>query len=121
MSNVKHLRIDVQGAVTLAELLDKKLIDRSAILELTDELLEYITNHRPAKLLVNFAEVDRFGTESINALLRARASVAAYGGEMRLCGMKDPIRQAFNILRLDGSVFRIVDAPSEAMELFRCS
>lgn len=121
MSKVKHLRIEVQGAITLAEFIDKKLIDRSAILELTEELLDYIATNRPAKLLVSFVDVERFGTESINALLRARTSIAAYGGEMRLCGMKDPIRQAFQILRLDGSVFRIVDAPSEAVELFRCS
>ena len=44
--------------------------------------------------------------------------VHASGGELKLCGMSEPVRDAFGMLNLDGTVFEIHDRETDALAAF---
>ncbi len=41
-----------------------------------------------------------------------------YGGVVRLCSMHNQVRQAFRVLRLDGTLFEIYESLPEALSAF---
>jgi anti-anti-sigma regulatory factor len=118
MADYAHFKVLDHDGVTIVELMDENLVDRLLINELQDELVAFVENERPQKLLIDFHGVTRCSTEPINALLRARKRLAPYNGSLKLCGMSNDIRQAFRILRLDGTIFEIYDARPAALAQF---
>ena len=83
-----------------------------------DELVSFISEQRPPKLLINFQPVRYCATSIINSLVVARKETAGHKGELRLCEMSDPVRDAFRTLNLDGTLFKIFDTESAALEEF---
>lgn len=118
MSDQKHFEVQVQGDVCMIHLIDPKLFDTLIVTELQDELLEYIESEQPQKLLVNFGGVTLCSTAVINGVLRAKKRLLDYGGRLKLCGMRDSVREAYRMLNLDGTVFEIYDHASDAINAF---
>lgn len=117
---VQNKRIDVEldGDVTVVRLNDPKLHEMILITELHDELLQYIEHHHPQKLLVDFAMVTHCSSAVINSMLLARKRLMSHDGVVRLCSMHKPVREAFRILRLDGTLFEISESLTDGLDAF---
>ncbi len=116
-------RLDVQELddVLVLHLRDPRLADAIMVEELESQLLAIVSTYAPTKVVVNFAGVGFCSTSVINGLLRTKKRLKATGGELRLCGMKDVIREAYRILNLDGTVFTICDDVASAIRSFAVS
>jgi anti-anti-sigma regulatory factor len=75
--------------------------------DLQDEILDLLEKQSPVKLLVDFEAVGRCTTEVISIMLRAKKRLHPRGAHLGLCGMKDVVREAYQLLNLDGTVFMI--------------
>ena len=99
-------------------LLDRQLSDLMLQSELSDEFINFATNEKPKKVVVNFANVVYCNTGTIGALIQLRKNVIATNGLMKLCHISQPIRDAFQALNLDGTLFEIHDTIDEANHSF---
>ena len=114
----KRFDVEMDGDVTIVRLNDPKLHEMILITELHDELLQYIGQHQPRKLLVDFAMVTHCSSAVINSMLLARKRLKSHGAVMRLCSMHEPVREAFRLLRLDGTLFEIHESLPAGLEAF---
>ncbi len=116
----RHKRFDVEldNDVTVVRLSDPRLQEMILITELHDELLEYIEQYRPRRLLIDFALVTQCSSAVINSILLTRKRLMNYGGVVRLCSMHNQVRQAFRVLKLDGTLFEIYESLPEALNAF---
>lgn len=103
------------GAVIL-RLLASRLVANDEISQLEDELLEFVDETRPARLVIDFQRVTRCSTAVINGLLRTKKRLLEHGGKLALSGMRKVVRSAFGILNLEGTVFLIFDSDEEALD-----
>ena len=78
--------------------------------EWADPLMEFVEQHKPRRIVVDFETVTRFSAAAIGALIRVEKRVRDYSGRIRLSGMHPDVREVFKITRLDGSVFKILDS-----------
>jgi anti-anti-sigma regulatory factor len=118
MVSSKRFCVDIDGDVTVVRLNDPKLYEMILITELHDELLQYIEHHQPKKLLVDFAMVTQCSSAVINSMLMARKRLHSRGAVMMLCSMHKQVRDAFRVLRLDGTLFEIYESLPEGLEAF---
>ena len=65
--------------------------------------------------MINFGAVTHCPSEVITGLLRARKRLTPLEGDMKICGMKDQIREVFKMMNLDGTVFHIYGTAAEAV------
>ena len=118
MPEYKLFDVSHQGTVTVLKLCSHDMMDHLLSNELQTAVVAFVEQERPQNLLVNFNDMRRFSSETINALLRARKRLAAYEGEMKLCGMRPEIRDVFRVMRLDGTVFEIYETFEQALAAF---
>ena len=118
MPENKLFDVSQHGSVTVLTLVSLDTMDHLLSNELQTAVVSFVEQTRPQNLLVDFNTMRRFSSETINALLRARKRLAAYQGEMKLCGMRPEIREVFRIMRLDGTVFEIYDTAEQALAAF---
>ncbi|MEQ8787065.1 MAG: STAS domain-containing protein [Pirellulaceae bacterium] len=114
----KHFEVETDQGITIVKLTDFELLDQLVTYEMQNELVQFLEQEKPQRLIVSFDGVRRCSTEIINSMLRARKRVAAEGGDMRLCSMHSTIRDVFRMLNLEGNVFEIFDALPPAKEGF---
>lgn len=114
----KHFEVETDQGVTVVALTDLELLDQLLTYEMQEELLRFVEEQQPQRLIVDFQGVRRCSTEIINTMLRSRKRVASHGGDMRLCNMHSAIRDVFRLLNLDGNVFEIFDTRNAALEGF---
>lgn len=118
MSEFHHIRWEEHGDVTVVRLVDNQLSDLMIQGDLRTELDELVSQRKPRKLLVSFDVVTFTTTGAIETLLRLRKCVQEYGGEVKLCGMSDLVRQAFRVLNLEGRMFEICDSEEAGVAAF---
>lgn len=113
-----HVAVHWQDMLAIVHVRDAKLNDPLDIAAIHDELAELIESERPLQLLLNFGAVSRCSSEMISTLLKIRQLVLFYGCELKLCGLREAIREAYRILNLDGTVFDIYDSATDAIVAF---
>jgi anti-anti-sigma regulatory factor len=118
MSHYRHFRVEPKGYVTVLELLNPCLADTLVVTELQDELLDFIESQNPTHLLIDFRNVAQCSTAVINGLLRSKKRLLVDGGQLKLCGMSPLIREAYQMLNLDGTVFQIYDTVDDALDAY---
>jgi anti-sigma B factor antagonist len=116
----RYLRFETEniGDVLVARLVDHRLADTMSVNELTDELLHLLNSEPTKKFLVNFQNVTHCSTSVINGLLRAKKKLLSVGGQIKLCNLHPVIREAYQLLNLDGTVFHIHDTEAEALAAY---
>lgn len=114
----RHISVEHREGVTIATLTNFELLDRLMTNELQDELVAFVEAEKPNLLVINFAQVKRCSTETINAILRCRKRSLENGGQLKLCGMSKEIRDVYRMLRLEGTVFEIYDTVTDAWSAF---
>jgi len=118
MSDYKRFDVQNEGDVLILNMADPRLFETLLVNELEDELLSIIDQRQPMKVVVNFERVTHCSTSVINGLLRVKKRLTRTGGSLKLCGMRDTVREAYRILNLDGTVFQIYDDLSPALKSF---
>ena len=110
-----HFRSEQKKDVTIIHLRDGQYIDRLIGGELEQQLVSFCETHHPSKLLIDFQGVQRFSSETINALLMTRERVKSDGGTLALCELAPNIREAFQISKLEGRIFPIYDSLDDGL------
>ncbi len=118
MPQYRHFTVEPRANVIVVQLIDPKLADSLMVTELQDELLNMIEMENPTNVVISFHGVTHCSTAVINGLLRAKKRLMADGGQIKLSGMNQMIREAYRMLNLDGTVFMIYDTLEEALDAF---
>ena len=118
MSDEKHFRMERQEGVTVLQLLDLRLLDTLVVSEFQEELIRHLNEQKPKRVVVDFAAVSHCSTAVINGLLRAKKRLMEWGGDLRLCHMQPAVREAYQLLNLDGTVFHIYETQDDAFDSF---
>ncbi len=115
MKQYTHFSFEHVGSVFILRLRSSKLLDPSVFVELTDELLDFVSMQRPSVVVLTFEYVKRFSSNVVNVLLIVREHIVDSGGRLMLCEMRREIRQVFTILHLD---FEIYETLNEALDVY---
>ena len=118
MSDFQHFRVKRADDILIVELVDPLLFDVAVVMAWQDELLRLVGLELPKRAIVDFSQVEHCSTSVINGLLSAKKRITKNGGQMKLCGMLEPIRDAYRMLNLDGTVFLIYDTLDDAVAAF---
>ena len=109
--------IDFEGVpeITLGS---ADFVSRPVIVLAQDEILEFIDQAKPKKLVINFANVSHISSEFINTMLRINEHVAVNDGVLKLSHMNSTVQTPFKLTNLAGRVFKIYDTTPEAIDAF---
>ena len=114
-----HRRIDVsaQGPVTVAQIVDKKILDESAIHEMGAEILGLIEHDGRRSLALDFSHVEYLSSAALGKLITLDRKMKGHQGRLSLCGIRPEILEVFQITKLN-RVFDIRKDVAEAVAAF---
>ncbi|TFH01981.1 MAG: anti-sigma factor antagonist, partial [Calditrichales bacterium] len=69
------------------------------------------------KIVINMKNLSRISSLGIGGILRALTLVRETGGDLRLAGLDDNVKNIFSITKLIG-IIQIFDQPDQAAESF---
>ena len=81
------------------------------------EWLDSATTDEPANIVINLGQVDFLDSTALSTLVQGMKHSRERKGDLRLCGMQQPVRIIFELTRLD-RVFEIYIAEEEAIQAF---
>ena len=114
----EHFDVEQCDGVTVIRLADPKFFDTDRYAELRRELVEFVEQQRPQKLLVLFSRVEYCSTALVSALLMVKDRVESEDGLIKLSGLSDTAREVFENLKLAGTVFDIYTDETAAIAAF---
>jgi anti-anti-sigma factor len=117
MTDYQTFRVEMFQDVAIVNLQAKDLWDRLEIHRLSDELLKYMRDEQPTKLILDMSPIHRISSEAINALIRFRDQATARNAELRLCSLQSPVKEVLKITELD-RLFHIYESLPEAFRGF---
>ena len=82
--------------------------------------LDEATAEPPAYVVVDLANVRFMDSTALSTLVHAMKRARALGGDLRLCGLQQPVRMIFEMTRLD-RVFEIFNQADDAIQAFLLS
>jgi anti-sigma B factor antagonist len=88
-------------------------IDMKCSVKLRDKLQELL-KEKPPILVVNLAQVEFMDSSGLGTLVEALRWSRRNGGQFKLAGLSQGVRNIFEISRLD-SVFQVYDTEAEAL------
>ena len=118
----KRPKKDDRIEVEIAEIADGLIfrprgeIDMTRAPALRAELMDVQLRH-PARLVVDLSHVSEIDSAVIATLVEALRVACSESGMLVLCGLQERVRSLFEIVRLDASVFTIVETVDEAIAL----
>ena len=113
----RYFRVELLGDVTIVTPIEPDFLAQLRNVEIKKELIEYVQQELPMKVLVNFENIQRFSTEFIGNLLSMKKIVGSEA-TIKLCSMEPLHREVFDMLKLTESVFAIYDTKAEAIDSF---
>jgi len=78
------------------------------------KVLKEAVREKPALLVLNLDRVNYMDSSGIATLVECLKEMRAYGGRLRLAGMRQEIQEVFRLARLE-EVFEIVPTEEEAL------
>ena len=118
MTSFQFFDVQQSGEITELRLKDPSFFDLIQNELLQNAMVEFIQQRRPSKLLVDFSDVRYCSSAVIAAIMTAQRSSVSEGCQMKLCGMNDPVRDNFQIMKLDGTIFDILATKADAVNAF---
>lgn len=93
-------------------------VSRPIIVLAKEELTEYVDQHRPEKLVINFKNVGHISSEFIAAMIHIRDHVTGHDGQLKFSHMNETVKAPFRITNLAGRLFMIYETTPEAIDAF---
>lgn len=109
-----RLRVTLEGEATVAELVDRKVLDEVNITQIREQLNELVRKAEKPKLVLDFSSVSHLSSSALGMLITINKRVREKGGELRLCNISPSIYQVFVITRLN-EILQIHDSRGEAL------
>ena len=107
MNSVTPFHVEQIGDATVVRLTNSDFKDTVINQQFCHSLLEHIEEHNPSRLVVSLGEVEALTSDTITALLRARAQVLHLNGTMELCEVGNDVMAVLKLLDLPDKVFRV--------------
>lgn len=120
MQEFRYFDVELRGPVTEIHLADTKFLDTERYAELLDELLAFVEQERPRRLLINLSRVTYCSTAVMSALIAVQNRLSSHSaaGVMKLCGASEVVGEALRRLKLDQGVFDIHSTDVAAIQAF---
>ena len=115
MAEYRHFDVEEVHNATVLRLRESELLEHATAIELRDDLRAFLKESRPKRMIVSFESVERFSSQTISSLLDCRERCVFSGTMLMLCDMSPNVRNAFQLLNMDGPVFRIYSTLTEAI------
>lgn len=114
LMDCQYFNTEMMGAAIVVRLHALDPEDTPPISSIHREMSQLVESQHPEKLVVDFHDITRCTSQTVEALLHAQKLLKQFGGNMALSGVSDQIRDVFQILNLDGKVFKIYDRVPDA-------
>ena len=109
-----RLAVTVKGDVHIVHFLDRKILDESNIVELSNELFDLVDKNKGIKLCLNFGNVQYLSSTVLGKLITLNTRVNEDNGKLVLCAIRPQILEVFKITKLT-KLFDIVDDEATAL------
>lgn len=93
-------------------------VSRPIIVLATEEIIDFIDEYRPRRLVMNFKNVSHISSEFISALIHIKDHVTGHGGQLKLTHMNETVLMPFKLTNLAGRLFMIYKTTPEAIDAF---
>jgi len=113
-----RIKVSTQGNVTIAEMVDKKILDEISIAEISRQLEHLVAGAQKPLLALDFASVAHMSSSMLGKLITLNKHVRERQGHMRLCNVQPAIYEVFVITRLQKH-FQTLPDRAAALETFR--
>ena len=112
-------RIDIEevGDVTVANFVDKKILDENNIQLIGNQLFGLVEEDGRQKIVLDFVNVEYLSSAALGKLITLDKKVKAVNGQLRLCSIRPDIYDVFAITRLN-KLFDIHDDQESALAGF---
>lgn len=118
-AQLKHLRVKDSADVAMIDFVGSQLMYSTEVVsEVGDELKSVLQGRDPAKILLDFRNVQYLSSGMLAQLARLAREIEASGGQFKLCGLGPVLRDALRIGRFD-PYFAIYDNTESALRSFR--
>jgi len=120
-TQLKHLRVRDSADVAMVDFVGPPLVySNDVVAEVDDELKSVLQGRDPAKLVLDFRNVQYLSSGMLAQLARLARDIEASGGQFKLCGLGPVLRDALRIGQFD-PYFAIYDNTESALNSFRPS
>ncbi|HRX79002.1 MAG: STAS domain-containing protein [Planctomycetaceae bacterium] len=118
MTDYQRFDVRKSGEITIVDVKAKELSELDYQEQLRDELTDLVATTSPQRLVLSLKSVEFMGSNAIGILVDVRKAVHEYGGQLILCDLQRNVRMSFKVLNLEGTLFKICDTESEALNAF---
>jgi anti-sigma B factor antagonist len=116
-NNHTRIKIFPIGQVTMVELVDAEILDEGTINEITTALMDLVEQNPPIQLLLSFHRVEHLSSSALGTLIRLNKRIEEQGGDLKLCRIKRPLYEIFEITNLV-KLFDIYEDEKTALNSF---
>jgi anti-sigma B factor antagonist len=117
MSSHRRIHVSASGPMTVARIVDKKILDELVIQELGAEVLGLIEQDGHRSLALDFSDVEFLSSAALGKLITLDRKMKTQQGRLSLCSIRPEILEVFQITKLN-KVFDIRKDVAEAAAAF---
>lgn len=97
----RKLDIEEINGVTVARLLEKKILDEANIESLGQELFALVDKDGRKKIVLDFTQVEYLSSAALGKLITMHKKTSTAGGKLALCKIQKDILDVFKITQLN--------------------
>ena len=113
--NRRRFDLNMQGDVSVATLIDRKILDEVAIMEMGRDLFDLVEVDHRQKIILDFKEVEYVSAGALGKFITLDKKVKMARGKLRLCSIRREIYEIFATTRLN-KLFEIKENLEEALK-----
>ncbi len=101
MNGTKILDIELDQDITVVSFMISSISGMSGIEQVSADLRNYIDEHQPQKLVIDFSQVKFISSQMLGLLVHSWRKLNEYGGKMLISGINPQLNRVFRITNLD--------------------
>ncbi len=114
LESTPRVNVSQDGSATVVELVDRKILDEMAIMEIGDQLNALVSAAESPRIVLDFQNVGHMSSSALGMLITLHKRIRDKGGQLRLCSIQPSIEEIFVITRLS-EIFDISESRPEAL------
>jgi anti-anti-sigma regulatory factor len=117
MQQYRYFTVDTSQNATVVLLTERQLCGDIVAEVLKLELTSVVDSLAPRALLIDFQNVRMISSSVVTAFISLKKKLVGTGAKLKLCALPVPIREVYQTLNLEGSVFDICDSVLAAQSM----